>query len=75
MQRQILRLSTPNILSNIVIPLVGMVDVAIMGHLGSDIYIGAVALGAMIFNFLYWGFGFAPPVSLPRLTALKVVRR
>ncbi len=58
MQRQILRLSTPNILSNIVIPLVGMVDVAIMGHLGSDIYIGAVALGAMIFNFLYWGFGF-----------------
>ncbi len=58
MQREILRLSATNILSNIVIPLVGMVDVAIMGHLGSDIYIGAVALGSMIFNFLYWGFGF-----------------
>lgn len=35
-----------------------MVDVAIMGRLDSNIYIGAIALGAMIFNFLYWGFGF-----------------
>jgi multidrug resistance protein, MATE family len=56
--REILRLSIPNILSNIVIPLAGMVDVAIMGHLNSSLYIGAVALGAMIFNFIYWGFGF-----------------
>ncbi len=56
--RSILRLSIPNILSNIVIPLVGMVDVAIMGHLGSGVYIGAIALGSLVFNFLYWGFGF-----------------
>jgi multidrug resistance protein, MATE family len=56
--RKILRLSVPNILSNIVIPLAGMVDVAIMGHLNSSLYIGAIALGAMIFNFIYWGFGF-----------------
>jgi len=56
--REILRLSVPNILSNIVIPLAGMVDVAIMGHLGSGMYIGAIALGAMVFNFIYWGFGF-----------------
>lgn len=58
MNRDILRLSVPNILSNIVIPLAGMVDVAIMGHLPSNHYIGAIALGAMIFNFIYWGFGF-----------------
>lgn len=56
--REILRLSIPNILSNIVIPLAGMVDVAIMGHLNSSLYIGAIALGAMVFNFIYWGFGF-----------------
>jgi MATE family multidrug resistance protein len=35
-----------------------MVDIAIMGHLGSEVYVGAIALGVIIFNFIYWGFGF-----------------
>lgn len=56
--KEILRIAVPNIISNITIPLLGMVDLAILGHLESGIYIGAVALGAMIFNFIYFGFGF-----------------
>jgi MATE family multidrug resistance protein len=56
--REILRLAIPNILSNISIPLLGMVDTALMGRLDSEIYIGAVALGSIIFNIIYWGFGF-----------------
>ncbi len=56
--REILRLAVPNILSNISIPLLGMVDTALMGRLESEIYIGAVALGSIIFNIIYWGFGF-----------------
>lgn len=56
--RRILDLAIPNIISNITIPLLGMVDLALLGHLNSEIYIGAIALGGMIFNFLYWGFSF-----------------
>lgn len=58
MNREILRLAIPNIISNITIPLLGIVDLAIMGHLDSPVYIGAIALGSIIFNFLYLGFGF-----------------
>ena len=58
MNKRILDLAIPNIISNITIPLLGMVDLAIMGHLESEIYIGAIAIGGMMFNFLYWGFGF-----------------
>ena len=58
MNREILRLAIPNIISNITIPLLGMVDMALMGHLGSEVYIGAISLGGVIFNFIYWGFGF-----------------
>ncbi len=58
MNREILRLAVPNIISNITIPLLGMVDLALLGHLESEIYIGAIALGGMIFNIVYWGFGF-----------------
>jgi MATE family, multidrug efflux pump len=58
LNKKILNLAVPNIVSNITIPLLGIVDLAIMGHLESEIYIGAIALGGMIFNFLYWGFGF-----------------
>lgn len=60
MNRKILNLAIPNIVSNITIPLLGMVDLALLGHLKLDaeIYIGAIALGTMIFNFVYWGFGF-----------------
>ena len=58
MNRKILRLAVPNIISNITIPLVGMVDLAVLGHLESEVYIGAIAVGGLIFNVLYWGFGF-----------------
>lgn len=58
MNRNILRLAIPNIISNITIPLLGLVDLALMGHLGSEIYIGAISLGGIIFNFIYWGFSF-----------------
>lgn len=58
MNKSILRLAVPNIISNITVPLLGLVDLALMGHLGSEIYIGAISLGSVIFNFIYWGFSF-----------------
>lgn len=58
MNKDIFRLAIPNIISNITIPLLGLVDLALMGHLNSELYIGAIALGGVIFNFIYWGFGF-----------------
>ncbi len=58
MNRRILQLAVPNIISNVTVPLLGAVDLALMGHLDNKVYIGAVALGSMIFNFIYWGFGF-----------------
>ena len=48
----------PAILSNISIPLLGLVDAAILGHLGSTDFLGAVAIGAALLSFLYWGFSF-----------------
>lgn len=56
--RQILSIALPSIVSNITVPLLGLVDVAIMGHVGNAVYIGAIAVGAMIFNLVYWIFGF-----------------
>ncbi|MDO5663846.1 MAG: MATE family efflux transporter [Bacteroidia bacterium] len=58
MDKKIFRLAVPNIITNITVPLLGMIDIAIAGHLGSAIYIGAIALGANIFNMIYWNFGF-----------------
>ena len=58
MNKKILNLAIPNIISNITVPLLGIVDIALLGHLGSEVYIGAIAIGTVIFNFLYWGFGF-----------------
>lgn len=58
MNKKILKLAIPNIISNITVPLLGIVDIALLGHLGSEVYIGAIAIGTVIFNFLYWGFGF-----------------
>ncbi|HHJ50515.1 MAG TPA: MATE family efflux transporter, partial [Phaeodactylibacter sp.] len=57
MNREILRLAWPNILSNISVPLLSTVDTALMGHL-SALHLGAIGIGSMIFNFLYWNFGF-----------------
>lgn len=56
--RKVWLLAGPIILSNISQPLVGAVDTAVVGHLPGPESIGAVALGALIFSFLYWGFGF-----------------
>ncbi|PID60439.1 MAG: MATE family efflux transporter [Ignavibacteriae bacterium] len=58
MNKKILNLAIPNIISNITVPLLSSVDTAVMGHLESPVYLGAIALGSMIFNFIYWGFGF-----------------
>lgn len=58
LNRRILRLAIPNIVTNITIPLLAMVDLGLMGHMGSAVYVGAVALGGMIFSFLFWAFGF-----------------
>ena len=55
---QILHIALPSIVSNITVPLLGLVDVAIVGHMGSAVYIGAVAIGSMIFNLIYWLFAF-----------------
>ena len=52
------RLAGPIILANISTPLLGAVDTAVMGHLPDPAYIGGVAIGAVIFDFLFWGFGF-----------------
>lgn len=55
MNREILRIAIPNIVSNITVPLMGIVSTAIAGHLGdSTATIGALAIGVSIFNFIYW---------------------
>ena len=56
--RTILHIALPAIVSNITVPLLGLVDVSIVGHLGDTSYIGAIAVGGMIFNVMYWLFGF-----------------
>lgn len=56
--RQILHIALPSIVSNITVPLLGLVDVTIVGHLGAPAYIGAIAVGGMLFNILYWVFAF-----------------
>jgi MATE family multidrug resistance protein len=56
--RQVWRIAAPMILSNISVPLLGMVDTGVTGHLDSPIYLGAVAIGSTIFGFLYTGMNF-----------------
>ncbi len=58
MNRKILALALPNIISNITVPLLGLVDIAIVGHLGDDSLIGGIAIGTAVFNFIYWNFAF-----------------
>jgi MATE family multidrug resistance protein len=57
MNREVLRLAVPNILSNISVPLLSTVDTALMGH-QSSLHLAAVGIAAMIFNLIYWNFGF-----------------
>lgn len=56
--KDILRLAVPSIISNITVPLLGLADLAIVGHMGSEQYIAAIAVGTMMFNVIYWLFGF-----------------
>lgn len=56
--QQILKIALPAIVTNITVPLLGLVDTAIVGHMGDAAYIGAIAVGSMIFNLVYWVFGF-----------------
>ena len=56
--REILNLAIPSIVSNITVPLLGLVDLTIVGHIGNENYIGAIAIGSMIFNIMYWILGF-----------------
>lgn len=58
LNRQILGLAIPAIVANITTPLLSLVDVAIVGRLGSAAYLGAIAVGGTMFNLLYWLFGF-----------------
>ncbi len=58
MNKDILKLAIPNILTNLTVPLLGMVDMHLMGYQDSSVFMGAVALGGVIFNFVYWGFAF-----------------
>ena len=58
MNREILKIALPSIVANITIPLLGLLDTAIAGHLGSATFIGAIAVATMMFNLIYWNFGF-----------------
>lgn len=58
MNKRVLQLAIPNIISNISVPLLGAVDTAVIGHLEHVYYLGAIAIGSIIFDFIFWGFGF-----------------
>ena len=63
LNREILRLAVPSILANLTVPLVGMVDIAVAGHLtagsgGAAALIGGISIGTMLFDLLYWNFSF-----------------
>ena len=58
LNRQILGLTLPSVVSNVTVPLLSLVDNSIVGHMGSPLYIGAVAMGATILNMIYWVFAF-----------------
>ena len=72
--KRILKLAIPSIFANITVPLVGMVDIAVAGRLGSAAAIGAIAVGTMLFDLLYWNFGFLR-VGTGGLTAQSYGRR
>ena len=57
LNREILRLSVPSILANITVPLVGMVDIAVVGHLGGEaaVLIGGISIGSMLYQWILWG--------------------
>ena len=58
LNKQILSLAIPNIISNLSVPMLSAVDTALMGRLENEQYLGAIAIGGVIFGFVYWGFSF-----------------
>ncbi len=58
LNRHVLSLAGPSILANITVPLVGIVDLAIAGHIGDAVSMGGIAIGTLLFDFLYWNMGF-----------------
>lgn len=74
--KEILKLAVPSILANITVPIVGMVDIAVAGHLDANAatLIGGIAVGSMLFDLLYWNFGFLR-VGTGGLTAQAFGRR
>ena len=58
LNRRVWQLTVPIMFANLSVPLLGAVDTAVMGHLPEAYYLGAVAVGATIVHFIFWGFGF-----------------
>ncbi len=60
LNKEILRLALPSILANLTVPLVGLVDIAVAGHLDASAaaLIGGVSIGSLMFDMMYWNFGF-----------------
>ena len=60
LHKEILRLAVPSILANITVPLVGIVGIAVAGHLEGDapVLIGGMSIGTLLFDLLYWNFSF-----------------
>lgn len=67
-QREFLKLALPNILTNLTVPLAGLIDMALLGHLDAVTPLAGVALGSLIFDYCYWSFGFLR-MSTTALTA------
>ena len=73
MNKEILKLAIPNVLANLSVPLISVVDIALMGHLSNESYILSIGFGVMIFNFIYWAFGFLR-MGITGMTAQEVGR-
>src|SRR4051795_11063700 len=56
--RSVLAIAVPIMLSNVTEPMIGVINTAVIGQLPQAYYIGAITVGALIFNFIFWGFGF-----------------
>lgn len=74
LRRRFARLTFFNILANLTVPLAGLVDVAILGHLDEIRFLAGVALGAIVFDYVFWSFGFLR-MATTGLTAQAVGRR
>ena len=70
--KEILRLAVPSILASITVPIVGMVDLAVAGHLDGNaaVLIGGVSIGTLLFDLLYWNFSFLLSIYLFKLTSM-----